>query len=72
MAENLTPELLKVGDVARLSNASTRTICRWRDMGYLPPAIKIGGSIRWTRASILDWIANGCKPCRPVRKGGAR
>lgn len=72
MAENLHPELLKVGDVARLLNVSTRTAWRLRDMGDLPPAVKVGGSIRWTRASITDWIANGCKPCRPVRKGGAR
>ena len=32
-------------------------------------AVKLGALVRWSRQAVLDWIANGCKPCRPAGRG---
>lgn len=44
--------LLTVRDVAQLLAMSTRNIWRLKSAGRLPPAIKIGGAVRWDRADI--------------------
>jgi excisionase family DNA binding protein len=61
------PALLDVGAVARLLNCSPRHVYRLADGGRMPAAVRIGALVRWSRQSVLDWIAEGCRPARGVR-----
>ncbi len=69
-AESST-KLLDVKGVARLLHCSTRHVYRLSDAGKMPPPLKLGALVRWSRSAIDEWIAGGCKPIRTV-KGGRR
>lgn len=45
---------LTVRDVARMLNASERTVYRWIDQGALP-AYRVNGQYRFNRAELLEW-----------------
>lgn len=64
-------ELLNVETVAGLLNCSPRHVYRLSDAGRMPRPVKLGSLIRWNRAQLDAWIADGCPPVRNVR-GGAR
>ena len=61
--------LLNVEGVAALLNCSPRHVYRLADMGRVPRPVKLGALVRWSRASIEDWISRGCPACR---NGGGR
>ena len=61
--------MLSVGDVADMLGCSSRHVYRLSDSGRMPRPIKLGALVRWRRAELEKWIAEGCPPCR---KGGAR
>lgn len=61
--------LLDVQGVAGLLGCSARHVYRLSDAGRMPRPVKLGGLVRWSRDSILDWIAAGC-PAAETR--GAR
>lgn len=52
--------LLNVGTVARLLGVSARQVYRLSDGGRMPQPIKLGGSVRWDRVQIEEWIGKGC------------
>jgi excisionase family DNA binding protein len=52
--------LLTVTDLATMLAVSSRHIYRMIDAGRMPRPIKLGGSVRWDRRIIEDWIAAGC------------
>lgn len=54
-------------DVARLLACSPRTVYRLADAGRMPAAIRLGSLIRWPRAAIEAWIAEGCPAGRAPR-----
>lgn len=64
-------EMLTAADVARMLAIGERSVWRKSQDGRLPPPIKIGGSTRWTKSSIRDWMerhetaANDRLPRRP-------
>lgn len=60
------PELLKAGDVAKLLSFGERTIFRMSDAGKMPPPLKIGGSVRWSRRALRAWIDDGCPAVRSL------
>ncbi len=60
--------LLTVESVAELLDVSKRHVYRLSDAGKMPRPIKLGGSVRWDRAAISDWIDAGC----PRVEKGAR
>lgn len=62
----LEPELLKVGDVAQMLSLGERTILRMSDAGKMPPPVKIGGSVRWSRRALRTWIDDGCPAVRAL------
>ena len=62
-------EMLDVQDVARLLNCSARHVYRMADIGRMPRPVKLGALVRWSKATLIDWIAQGCPNCR---KGGVR
>jgi predicted DNA-binding transcriptional regulator AlpA len=33
-----------------------------RSCGQIPLAIYLGGSVRWSKRELLDWIQEGCPP----------
>ena len=54
----ITPEplLLSRSDLARLLRVSTTSLDRLRAAGRLPPAIRLGGALRWRRETIEQWL----------------
>lgn len=64
------PELLDVRAVAALlGGCSTRHIYRLADSGRMPPPVKLGSLVRWRRAELEVWIAQGCPPCDRLGQG---
>jgi len=63
--------LLTVDHIASLLSCSTRHVYRLADAGKMPRPIKLGALVRWSKASIEDWIGHGC-PCTDSRPGGRR
>ena len=61
-------QLLDVRAVAQLLNCSPRHVYRMADAGKMPPPVRIGVLVRWSRKSIDDWIAGGCRPVRPTER----
>lgn len=55
-------ELLAVDDVASLLRCSPRHIYRLADAGKMPRPVKLGALVRWRRAEIAQWLADGCQP----------
>jgi excisionase family DNA binding protein len=58
------PLLLDVKAVAALLGCSSRNVYRLADAGKMPRPLKVGTLVRWRRADIETWIANGC-PATP-------
>ena len=56
--------LITVHDVAALLTCSARHVWRLADSGRMPKAHKIGALRRWDRATIQQWVAEGCPSCR--------
>jgi len=59
--------LLTVEAVAAMLAVSSRHIYRLADSGKMPRPVKLGGSNRWDREVIENWIRDGCPPVRHVR-----
>lgn len=57
-------ELLDVHAVAGMLGVSSRHVWRLADRGAMPPAVRLGGSVRWSRRLLEQWIAGGCEPLR--------
>ncbi len=64
-----TAELLTIKEVASLLTCSSRSVHRLVDTGSMPPPIKLGRLIRWSRRTLLKWIEDDCPP---VRKPGIK
>ena len=63
--------MLSVDDIAKIYlGCSTRHVYRLADSGRMPRPIKLGSLVRWPRAVIEQWIADGCPNVRNARKGG--
>lgn len=66
--------LLSARHLAKLLNVSVRQIWRLAATGRLPHYVRLGGSVRWKNAEIVEWIEKGC-PDREswnAMKGGAK
>jgi excisionase family DNA binding protein len=48
--------LLRAGEVAELLGVSESTVHNWRYKRTGPPAIKVGGAVRWPESAIEAWI----------------
>ena len=57
-------KLLDVQEVAALLGCSTRHVYRLADAGKMPKPVRLGALVRWSKATIEDWIADGCPHCR--------
>ena len=61
--------MMSVDDVAMEIGCCSRSVRRWADSGRMPKPIKLGSLIRWPRAVIEEWIADGCPNVRNAAKG---
>lgn len=64
----MEPELLSIRDLSIMLGFKSTKLWMMRKEGKLPPSVKVGGSIRWTRASIISWINNGCRTEEEVKQ----
>ena len=48
--------LLGAEEIAALLGLSVKAVYQLRHRGTLPPAVKWGNTIRWTRSDIEEWI----------------
>jgi predicted DNA-binding transcriptional regulator AlpA len=55
--------LLSANELAKLLQLSTRTVWRHRRARLLPPEVRIGRAVRWSRESVELWLVAGC-PCQ--------
>jgi len=51
---------LHVDEVAGMLSVSSRQVYRLADGGLMPKPLKLGGSVRWDRKVVEDWVAAGC------------
>jgi len=59
----VAPELMTLDQAAGLCGVSPRTLWGWARDGVAPQPMRIGkGTVRYSRAAYLDWIASGCRP----------
>lgn len=56
----VNPPLISVDELASMLGVSTRTLWRLLSAGKLIKPIKVGGSTRWRRSDVQQWIAQGC------------
>jgi excisionase family DNA binding protein len=59
--------LLTVEAVAAMLAVSSRHVYRLADSGKMPRPVKLGGSNRWDREVIENWIKDSCPAVRHVR-----
>ena len=52
--------LLDVGEVATLLSCSPRHVNRLSRSGQMPPPVRLGYLVRWSREAIGTWIQDGC------------
>jgi excisionase family DNA binding protein len=67
MPKSKNERLLKRREVARLIGVSERTVFRLTADGALPPPVRIGRSVRWSKAKILESISQ-LSQCQPDAK----
>jgi len=58
------PLMLTVDGVASLLACSPRTVYRLADSGRMPPPVRLGSLVRWSRQAIDAWVVAGCPSCR--------
>ncbi len=56
IATAVTSELLKDKEVAAMLGIGVRSVWRKAQDGRLPPPVKVGGSTRWVKSTMCDWI----------------
>ena len=66
---NVCAELMSVDDVGDMLRCSSRHVYRMSDNGKMPPPVRLGALVRWSRAALMKWISDGCPPARTVKAG---
>jgi excisionase family DNA binding protein len=59
----IAPELLTTREAAQFCGLGERTFWRHSHSGVAPAPVRIGGSTRYRRSDLLEWIAAGCPRC---------
>ena len=52
--------LIDATEVARILHVSTRTVWRLVSKGEIVEPIRFGGTTRWRRQEIAEWVEAGC------------
>ena len=61
-----TAALLDVRAVAALLSCSARHVIRLSNAGRMPAPIRLGTLLRWSRATIEQWVADACPGAEAV------
>ena len=56
IATAVTHELLTDREVAAMLGIGVRSVWRKAQDGRLPPPVKVGGSTRWVKSTMREWI----------------
>ena len=64
-------ELLNEREAAAMLGVSGRHLRRMADGGKAPRPVRLGGAVRWRRAELMRWLADGCPRVRIMRGGAA-
>lgn len=67
---SVQPELIDVEVFAELLGVSTRHVRRLVDAGKAPQPVRLGKCVRFSRAAVERWLADGCPRIRTARAGG--
>jgi prophage regulatory protein len=57
-------ELLTAAEAAEMAGVAKRSWWRYVSSGKAPAPVRLGGSVRWRKAELAEWIAAGCPRCR--------
>ena len=56
----ISPEILRIEQVADLVNISERTIYRMLEKGLIPRPLSLLGNKRWRKSLLCHWIELNC------------
>ena len=62
VGSEIQPIMLTVEDVAKLLSVCAQSVWRWSKEGRIPSPISLGSLKRWSRDTLVQWVADGCKP----------
>ncbi len=57
-------KFLDIVSVAQMLGCSPRHVSRLVTTGKIPTPTKLGSLTRWSRSTLVDWIASGCPECK--------
>jgi predicted DNA-binding transcriptional regulator AlpA len=57
-------ELLSAAEAATMAGVAKRSWWRYVSAGRAPQPVRLGGSVRWRRSELAEWIAAGCPRVR--------
>jgi prophage regulatory protein len=57
-------ELLSAAEAATMAGVAKRSWWRYVSAGRVPQPVRLGGSVRWRRSELAEWIAAGCPRVR--------
>lgn len=69
--EEQQPEVLTADEVAKLLRVNRKTVYAAFRQGEIPGGRRVGGTIRFSRARVLQWLNEG-QECAPRSPRGAR
>lgn len=55
-----TGMLVDVKTAAKLLCVSAQTLYRLRDLKAMPQPVRLGSSVRWLLAELIEWVDEGC------------
>ena len=67
--ENEEKILLSVNEVAAILELNQQTVRNMANDGRMPKPIKVGGSVRWKKDTIFEWIESGCPTEKSQERG---
>jgi predicted DNA-binding transcriptional regulator AlpA len=57
-------EMLNAEEAAEVAGVAKRSWWRYVSSGKAPAPVRLGGSVRWRRSELAEWIAAGCPRVR--------
>ena len=60
------PDILYVPDLAALLRSSVKAVRQRAARGQVPPPMRLGKELAWTRDAVLGWLRDGGRSARSV------
>jgi excisionase family DNA binding protein len=68
----LASPLMTAEELSKLLQVSERTVWRLNSGHEIPKPVRFGGTVRWRREEIAEWIKAGCPPLTSRENGSRR